>query len=370
MNKKITIVIVLVLIFVLIPLTVYLVKKRQELRSRAAPATVLSVSPAVVTKKVGDTFQINVQVTTGDNQVVGTDLYLSFNSLVLEALTIVPGGFLDNPQELKKTINNQTGKIIYSLASFTAKQGTGNLASINFTAKDKGTSSFAFDSGTSIAGIGETEALQNTLPGSITITASGASPTPNPAPSPSPTPTPGATATPTPTPTGSARPGATPTIPPTATSSPTPGGQGGPANPTPTPTPSLLQISTTINYPTAGLTVTAAKPTFSGKTIPRAVVKITINSPLLTATVTADAAGNWSYTATASLPNGSHTVTIEAKDPTTSQTVTKSNSFTISTGQKAATSASEVVAGNSMPTIFLLVAGLFLFVLSLVPKIL
>ncbi len=363
MNKKITAVIVLFLILVLIPLTVYLVRKRQELRSRAAPATVLSVSPAVVTKKVDDTFQINVQISTGDNQIVGTDLSLSFNSLVLEATTITPGGFLDNPQELKKTIDNQTGKIIYSLASFNSKKGTGTLASINFKAKDKGTSSLVFNSGTSVAGIGETEALQNTLSGSITITGSETSSTPSPTPSssPSPSPTPGGSATPT----------SNPTATPTATPSPTPGGQGGP-NPTPTPTPtsSLLQTSTTISYPTAGATVTAAKPTFSGKTIPKAVVKITVNSPLLTATVTADAAGNWSYTATTSLPNGSHTVTIEAKDPTTNQTVTKSSSFTILTGQKTATSASEVVAGNSIPTILLLTVGLFLLVLGFIPRIL
>lgn len=243
MNKKIIAIIVLILILVSIPLTIYLVKRQQELRLKAAPATVLSVSPATVEKTVGDIFNINIQIDTGDNQVVGADLYLSFNSLVLEALTITPGGFFDSPQELTKNIDNQTGKIVYSLGSFTPKQGLGILASISFKAKSEGTSSLAFDSGTSVAGIGETEALQNTIPGSITVVVAEATPTPTP--TPTPTSPPG-----TPTPTPTSPPGTTPT--PTSEPTPTPtSGTGGPGpTSTPTPTPTTVVRTTLTPTPT------------------------------------------------------------------------------------------------------------------------
>lgn len=231
MDKKTISILVTTLILAAIPLTVYLGQQRQQTVSEAAPATVLSVSPEAVTKEVGDTFTIEITINTGENSVVGVDLDLSFNSSVLECLTISPGGFFDDPDELAKNIDNQTGEIIYSLSSFAPKQGAGILASIEFEATTAGVSTLIFDSGTSVAGVGEDEALQNTVPGSITVTGGDASPTPTPTPTPPGQGGPGPTSTPTPTPTTSASGGPTPT--PTTTS----GGTGSVYNPTATPTP-------------------------------------------------------------------------------------------------------------------------------------
>lgn len=192
MNTKIIAFAALVLVLASIPLTVGLVRQRQELRIGAASATTLSISPAAVTQSIGDVFTVTVQIKTGINQVVGVQLNLSFDNLVLESLNISPGGFLDSPTELIKKIDNNTGKISYGLASFTPKEGTGVLASISFKAKAAGTSSLIFSTGTSVAASGEGEALQGTTPGSITVTSGGGTPTPTPA-------TPPGTPTPTPT---------------------------------------------------------------------------------------------------------------------------------------------------------------------------
>jgi len=56
----------------------------------------------------------------------------------------------------------------------------------------------------------------------------------------------------------------------------------------------------------------------------------------------------------------------------TGQTVSKTSSFVIAAGaQNVATTGGEIfVAGNLLPTFILLGTGLFLLILSLVPKIL
>jgi hypothetical protein len=259
MNKKIIAIIVLILLLVATGFTIYLIKRQQELRLKAAPATVLSVSPTTVEKTTGDTFNLNIQIDTGENQVVGADLSLSFNSSVLEALTISPGSFLENPQELTKNIDNQTGKITYSLGSFTPKQGVGTLATIQFQAKAEGTSTLAFGTGTSVAGVGETEALQNTVPGSITVIPAIA-----PTATPTLTPTPTSQST-TPTPT---------VIQPTATATPQP------ATLTPTPTNAPKEITAT---PIPSPTLTEEKLPQAGNSLPTFFLTIVGNLLLFSA---------------------------------------------------------------------------------------
>ena len=234
MNKRVIGFIILLFLAISIPLGVHFSQQRQELRSKAALATVLSISPSPVTVTKGDTFDLNIQINTGENRVVGADLALTFNNSILEALDVAPGDFLDDPQELKETIINSEGKVFYSIGSFTAKQpGLGILAIVSFKAKSEGTSSLDFDAaGTSVAAIGETEGIKNTESGSITVVKSSptstpistptATPTASPTPIPSPTPinTPTATLTPASTPTSI--PTSTPTPIPTLTSTPTP----------------------------------------------------------------------------------------------------------------------------------------------------
>lgn len=240
MRKKIFAIIILLLILASIPIGVYLVKRQQEIRLRAAPATVLSLTPATGEYDVDETFTINVSVDTGENLIVSADIILNYDPLILKGLSVTRGSFLENIQEIQNIIDNDTGKIIYSIytANENAKQGTGTLASISFEGKAAGTSSVVFDSQCAVYGLGEyQDVLVDTVPGSYTIAAAAPTATPTPITSP--------TETPTPTPGGE-----------TPTESPTPtptGGVGGPeatATPTSTPTPTTAAGTTSTPTPT------------------------------------------------------------------------------------------------------------------------
>lgn len=347
MNKKILSILILVFILLSIPAGVYLVKRQQEIRMRAAPSTTIAVDPATTTKTKGDSFTLQIKIDTGTNSVVAVDLDINFNPQVLEATDISPGTFFGSPSEAGKTINNTTGNILYALTSFTAQSGSGNLASILFQAKDVGTSSISFGSRTGAYASGGENVLQQTSPGTVTITGAA---------TPTPTPTTGPTATPTPT----SPPGvtSTPTPGPTATPTPT-SGAGGPeptATPTltatPTPTPAAgVPISVKLTSITSGQTVFTTQPTFSGTAAPEAKVTITVNSPdPETGVVYADSAGGWSWKPTEALSEGSHTVTITAIDQEGNVSTT-STTFIVSAGEELP------VTGIFSPTVFLLVAS-------------
>lgn len=223
MNRKTLTIIGIGLILLIIPLTIYLGQRRQRLITEAAPTTVLSVSPSQINQTVGSTFTANIYIATGENYAVGADLNLAFNPSVLECLSLSIGDFFDNPitPPFFENINNQTGKLRYSIGSLVEKRGSGVFAVVEFRAESVGTSTLSFESGTSVAGIGEDEALLNTASGTITISSTPTiTPTPTATPTPIPTVTPTPTITPTPTPSVSP----TPTLTPTPTPTPPPGG--------------------------------------------------------------------------------------------------------------------------------------------------
>ena len=181
MNKKLILVVLIIFILTSIPLTVYLVKKRQEIRSRAAPATTLSVAPPGSPPSVDDIFNVNIQINTGINQALGADLLISFNKNVLECLAIGPGDFFDNPAVIRNEIDNQTGTIRFAFGQFSGgKSGTGILATISFKAISDGISPIDFLTGTSVQGAAEAEILQTAINGSVTVVIPP-TPTPKPA---------------------------------------------------------------------------------------------------------------------------------------------------------------------------------------------
>jgi len=183
MDKRTIAVISIVLILAAIPLTVYLLEKRQELRTGAVASTVLSF-PTGVDKRVGDSFAVDIQIDTGENRVSGADLEITFDPNVLECLSLSPGNFLVNPNAWYEDIDNDSGRIVYTLGSFDSRRGSGVFASIDFRAKNVGTSPLRFGAGTSVAGIGEDEALQETVSGTVIVSEGGVTPTPTPTPPP------------------------------------------------------------------------------------------------------------------------------------------------------------------------------------------
>ncbi len=70
-----------------------------------------------------------------------------------------------------------------------------------------------------------------------------------------------------------------------------------------------------INTPQPNQNFTDAQPVLSGKALPDATVEITIHSDqAISATVTADQYGNWTYRPASPLAPGQHTITITTKD--------------------------------------------------------
>lgn len=174
MNKKTAAtVIITTLILAAIPLTVYLSGRPQKTVTVAAPETKLSISPATKTVVLNETFTLNIAINSGNNVVFGTDLEILFNPAILEAQSVSAGDFLNSPQEITKVIDNQAGKITYSLGAFSSKTGQGTLASISFKAKSGGSSEISFGSGTSVAAAGEDEALSSTQGGMVSVASAG-----------------------------------------------------------------------------------------------------------------------------------------------------------------------------------------------------
>ena len=145
------------------------------------------------TAALNDNVSVNIRIDTGVNKVAGADMFIDFDKNKLEALSIDKGGFFSNPQILKSTIDNNTGKILYGVVSFDdEKQGAGVLVILNFRAKAAGAANISFGTGTSVAAKDEDEGLKSTVAGTVTVTST--QPTVTIAPSntpvpPSPTPT-------------------------------------------------------------------------------------------------------------------------------------------------------------------------------------
>src|SRR3989344_4004077 len=106
--KKILLIIIFLLILIAIPLTVFLVRQRQEVRQKAAPASVMYIDPSTITKNVDDTFDVDVKIDTAENRIFGAEILVTFNTTYLEALNIRQGTFL--PSVLTAgTVDNQNG---------------------------------------------------------------------------------------------------------------------------------------------------------------------------------------------------------------------------------------------------------------------
>lgn len=334
--KKLALIVGLLLLIIALPLIVYYVGQKQQTQSKAAPATTLSLSPAAATKQVGDEFTVNVEISTGDNQVKGSDLVISYNPQVLSTSVdkVSLGTFFTDPSHasiVRKDVDSTVGKITYSFyfMDLYARTGTGTLATIAFTALSQGTSAVQFDStNTFVTAIGEVTGANGALiPGGL----SGASYIVNAGTNPTATPTPttaGPTATPTPTSSG-------PTSTPTPT---TAGGTGGAGT-------SALMVTS----PASGTSVTTSKPTFYGTAKPNSSVTIVIYPDSETGVVTASGTGAWSYTSSVDLSDGSHTYTLTER-ATDGTTRTTSGAFNVAVNPVP-------VSGTWETTLILLLAG-------------
>ncbi|MFZ5845082.1 MAG: cohesin domain-containing protein, partial [Patescibacteria group bacterium] len=155
MRKKLFIIVIFLTLA--IPATIFLAVQRQELRQRAAPATTLSLSPGSLTKKVGETFSIEVVIDTAENQVVSADIYLTFDPTKLEAQTITNGALFPNILTSGVVASGTASITVGAPSSAKPVKGTGTAAVVRFKALEATTTpaSIRFAANTFVGALGE-----------------------------------------------------------------------------------------------------------------------------------------------------------------------------------------------------------------------
>lgn len=128
------------------------IKLSQDLRSGAAPSTNLSFKFSSDLKgnilKVQDKFNIQVLISTGNNQTIGSQISVKFDPNKLKLNDITSGGFYENASIAGKSVDNSNG--IGSI-SFLVEPGSnpvlgsGVLANLSFTAIGDGRTTINFD---------------------------------------------------------------------------------------------------------------------------------------------------------------------------------------------------------------------------------
>lgn len=329
--KKVLLFVAIGLLLLAIPATIFFLGQQRDIRTRAAPATTLALTPATQSVKVGDTVKLNVTMNPGANQVISADIYLTYDATKLTATAITNGA--SAPRVLNSGIvGSGTASIRVGAASNAQPITTsGPIAVVTFTAASPTTqiapAAVQFASNTFVGGLGEetVNVLIGTTGSKITIT--GTAPTITP--TTSPTSTPSATLTPT----------LTPTLPASGSAE------------------STSSALTLIPLSEDGSTV-SAQPVIRGTAPPGSTVTIVIHSDPITVVVTADENGNYVYTPTTPLSEGLHEINVSIQTASGS-TVTTSDSFVV--GQGGGSEALPV-SGTIETTILLISLGLILLV--------
>lgn len=207
---------------------------KQDLRSKAAPATILSLAPASLNVMPSQPFVLTAKIDPGSNIVSAVEVHLAFDPAKVQLNSIVNSSAF--PQylgsgDLNSTINNTAGTAVFSLGiqQLHPVTSVSEVATLNFTAKNALSSSqISFSSDTMAAAYNETSNIVSSLiPATVSIAVPTATPTITP------------TSTPTPTITPTATPSLTPTVTPTGTPIPT-------LSLTPTLTPTPIPVNLTL----------------------------------------------------------------------------------------------------------------------------
>lgn len=331
MKMKVVVIIGILLLLIAVPVGVFYMRKEQDIRSRAAPASTLSFSPSSASKQLGDTFSLDVIVNTGTNTISAADLVINSDATKVKITGMTVGSYLTTTL-LAQSHTDSRASVTLGSSPTSPKQGTGTLATVTFqVVADTGTAQITF-TGSQVAGIGEQgNVLSGTTPATITMSADIGTATP--------------TVTPIPT-----------TI---VTLTPTPVTGGTQITTTPTPTPATETQQLSITYPSEGETFSTATPTFTGKATAGSSVTVTIYSDPITAVVTADNTGQWTYTPSIALADNQHSITVMAlaADGTNS---TVSKTFYVLTSSVPVTGVMDYLILPAGTGILLLILGFLL----------
>lgn len=229
--KKIIIIFGLIgIVLVAIPLTIFLVQKRQNIQQKAAASTTLSFSPASTSISAGQKANLDITVDPGNNYVSSVKLEITFDSLkfsnpVFTANTEAFPEILSGP-----AITQGKVEVILAVGSDPTKviQAPTKVGVFSLTANSTSSVStpIAFGPNTVVLSAAPQDSpsenvLSTTIPASVEIMTTSPNLTLTPTSTPSLTPTPTPTITPVLSPTSIPIPTLTPTTTITATPTPT-----------------------------------------------------------------------------------------------------------------------------------------------------
>lgn len=106
-----------------------------EESSKSDAHTTLSISEEVRANTDGK-YEVDVNISTGEDQVTGAQIELSYDPDALTDVEIIPGGFLESASILDQKVDEANGKITLTLGSSLESEpveGDGIIAIISFS---------------------------------------------------------------------------------------------------------------------------------------------------------------------------------------------------------------------------------------------
>ncbi len=128
-RRKILLLILGLILLLSIPLTIYLVRQQQEIRSRATNEDVTFIlTPNTYSPGIGEEFPVHVFLNGQNFDVSGVDFKLSYNQDLLELVRFEPATTFNS--ELLKTNDAQNGRLRYVTVNNTRNEIQGQAVDI------------------------------------------------------------------------------------------------------------------------------------------------------------------------------------------------------------------------------------------------
>ena len=157
-------------------LGVTLVGRRAVFEQKAAPETTVYFTPDNQAPRVGEQFNVSIDLNTGSNEIVGAEMYLTFSKDVIQINNLSLGSFPPGAQVLTSTYDNAAGTVTYIIYLPTggqAQTGVGSIGTISFTALTEGVATIAVEPSSKVAAVSTGDVglnvLANTVPLNLTI---------------------------------------------------------------------------------------------------------------------------------------------------------------------------------------------------------
>ena len=192
-----------------------LVKNNQDIREKAAPATVMYITPASQSKAAGSSFTFSVNIDTSTNAVTGVDIRINFDPKAIQINSLQKGiGASNLDQTISNTFDNAGGTIFYAIFTLDSSKAVSGssieILKVDATVKPNasaGNYNISFNQATAASASQEGQnVLIGKTPATLTVTSPNptATPTTNPNPTSTPTQSTSPTATPLQSPSGQA----------------------------------------------------------------------------------------------------------------------------------------------------------------------